>query len=104
MRLHRGTRRSTLIQWPERVDNRLDLLLYLANQAGENTSRAQLLAALVATVPLDGGRLISLLRKYRNQDEDGFVLEEAGIPPLPEGRRRPGPRGASLEQGGSPPQ
>ncbi|MEU0509151.1 hypothetical protein [Amycolatopsis sp. NPDC006125] len=97
MRLHRGRRRSTLVHWPEKVDHRLDLLLHLANQAGENTSRAQLLAALVAATPLDGARLARLLRKYRTRDEDAFTQEEEEAPPLPQGRRKPGPRGSSLE-------
>lgn len=97
MRLHRGQRRSTLVQWPEMIDSRLDLLLYLINQAGENASRAQLLAALVAAAPLDGAKLMRLLRKYRTQDEESFSQEEEGTPTLPEDRRKPGPRGTSLE-------
>ncbi|WP_027942515.1 hypothetical protein [Amycolatopsis taiwanensis] len=97
MRLHRGRRRSTLVHWPEKVDHRLDLLLYLANQAGENTSRAQLLAALVAAAPRDGAKLARLLRKYRTQDEETFTREAEEIPRLPEGPRKPGPRGSALE-------
>lgn len=100
MRLHRGKRRSTLVYWPERVDDRLDLLLYLANQAGASTSRAQLLAALVAAAPLDGLKLGRLLHKYRMHEEETFIREEEDTPPLPHGRRKPGPRGSSLEPPG----
>jgi hypothetical protein len=41
MRLYRGKRRSTLVHWPEKVDHRLDLLLHLVEQAGENGSTAR---------------------------------------------------------------
>jgi hypothetical protein len=97
MRLYRGKRRSTLVHWPEKIDHRLDLLLHLVEQAGENASRAQLLAALVAAAPRDGGKLARLLRNYRTQDEAAFTREEEEAPPLPQGRRKPGPRGPSLE-------
>lgn len=98
MRLYRGKRRSTLVHWPEKVDHRLDLLLHLVEQAGENASRAQLLAALVAAAPRDGGKLARLLRKYRLQDEATFTREEEEVPPLQRGRRKPGPRRSSPEQ------
>jgi hypothetical protein len=35
--------RKTLVHWPKLVDERLNMLLALAEQAGEQTSRSQIL-------------------------------------------------------------
>jgi len=94
VKLHRGPRRSTLVHWPESVDERLDALLGLVNDAGENASRAQLLAALVAAAPLDGAKLARQLRKYRVQDDTVFAEQQQELART-QRHRRPGPsRGA----------
>ncbi len=86
--------RNTLVRWPKLVDERLNMLLALAEEAGEQTSRAQILAALVCQAPVDGEGLGVMVRTYRrlpvNQLEQ--ELADARTP------RRPGPgrpRGSS---------
>ena len=91
--LHEGERRSTLVYWPTRVDERLDFLLSLISENGGQASRAQVLAALVAAAPLDGVKLDRQLRAYRRRDEDSFAAEHTRSPGPRGSRRRPGPRG-----------
>lgn len=83
-------RRTTSVQWPTAVDDRLDMLLRLLAVEGVPTSRAQLLAALVAAAPLDGPKLARTVNAYRKLLLDVFQ-EQAVSQPLPT-VRRPGPR------------
>jgi hypothetical protein len=53
----RSDKCKALIYWPEVVDERPDMLLALAEGAGEQTSRAQILAALVCEATTDGEAL-----------------------------------------------
>lgn len=71
-RLPESSKRTTSVNWPKAVDRRLDELHRLAREAGEQTSRAQLLAALVAHAPLDGEGLGVLVRSYRRTDCSEF--------------------------------
>lgn len=82
-------KRTTSVCWPIAVDDRLDRLHQLAREAGEQTSRAQILAALVAQAPLDGEGLGVLIRAYRRLPAAEF---EAATGPMPEVARQPGPR------------
>lgn len=90
--LHDGVRRQTLVYWPVQIDRRLELLLALIDEQGGQASRAQLLAALVATAPLDGAALSRVVVSYIAQDEERFASENAQHR-APRETRRPGPRG-----------
>jgi hypothetical protein len=62
-------KRSTLLYWPEAVDERLNTLHQLIAGAGGQASRAQILAALVMGATRDGDQLDNLVRWYRRLDE-----------------------------------
>lgn len=61
-------RRKTSVEWPVFVDERLRLLVVLAEQATRvrATSASELLAALVCDQPLDGDRLADMVIRHRN--------------------------------------
>lgn len=82
-------KRTTSVCWPIAVDDRLDRLHQLAREAGEQTSRAQILAALVAQAPLDGEGLGVMIRAYRRLPAADF---EAATGPIAKVARQPGPR------------
>lgn len=88
--LWRSRRRKTLIDWPQAVDDRLEILVRSATAGGENVSRAQLLAALVAGADASPERLADLVRAYRRTEADTFTANHArdDLPPA----RHPGPR------------
>ncbi|MER8037155.1 hypothetical protein [Streptomyces hydrogenans] len=83
-------RHVTSVSWPVEVDAKVSLLVRAAAAAGERTSRAELLAALVSTVEVDPQRLADLLHKYRRLPSDAFTADENrdDLPLV----RRPGPR------------
>ena len=83
-------RRKTLVDWPQAVDDRLEILVRAAMAAGENTSRAQVLAALVAAADTTPEALASLLRAYRRMDTADFAADHVreDLPAV----RHPGPR------------
>lgn len=89
----RGDRRKTSIEWPAGVDDRLRLLVRLAEQAGDlrATSASELLAALICDQALDGARLAAVIIAYR---EGGCeILTRAAAPEEPpQPRRRGRPR------------
>lgn len=80
------------VTWPMPVDMHLDRLLAQADAAGENTSRRELAAAIVAAAEFTDEELGKLLRRYRTikvrdlltiPDGDNVVLFK---------KSRPGPR------------
>lgn len=84
--------RQSAVAWPLPVDARLERLLDQAREAGERTSRKEIVAALVATATFTDAQLGKLLRRYR-------TLHVREILPVPEGanvvqftRKGPGPR------------
>jgi hypothetical protein len=89
-RLVDTAKRTTSVNWPEAVDRRLDRLLELAEEAGEQTSRAQILAALVCQAPLDGEGLGVQVRAYRRIAWADFDQRTGPVPPPAprRGRRR----------------
>lgn len=89
-RLFESPKRTTSVNWPESVDRRLDRLLELAEEAGEQTSRAQILATLVCQAPLDGEGLGVQVRAYRRLPAVDFDRRTGTVsPPAPRrGRRR----------------
>lgn len=85
--LWRSGKRTTLLYWPAAVDDRLDALHQLT--AGENASRAQILATLVCAVSLDGEPLGESIRAYRRLTLADFRVDQ---PAPTRVTRRPGPR------------
>ncbi|WP_221362357.1 hypothetical protein [Streptomyces beigongshangae] len=83
-------RRTTSVLWPEDVDRRLNILVRAAAAAGERTSRAELLAALVAAVDVEPEQVAALLHHYRRLPADTLASDEArdDLPAV----RTPGPR------------
>jgi hypothetical protein len=87
--------RNAGIEWPLPVHARLDELLDLATTAGENTSRKEIVAALVAGCTDDPDELSRLIRRFRTMrvaelitpgsDENVVVLAKH-----PPGRRKLG--------------
>ncbi|TKA04737.1 hypothetical protein [Actinacidiphila oryziradicis] len=76
--------------WPADVDARLNVLVRAAAAAGERTSRAELLAALVTATDIDPDRLAELLHDYRRLPADALAADEQhhDLPAV----RTPGPR------------
>ncbi|RPE37188.1 hypothetical protein [Kitasatospora cineracea] len=87
--LWQQARRNTLISWPEDVDRRLDILVRAATAAGENTSRSQILAALVTAADPDPQHLAATLRAYRLLHTDALTgdSQRDDLPSV----RNPGP-------------
>jgi hypothetical protein len=90
---HQRQRRTTSVQWPEDIDRRLNILVRAAAAAGERTSRAELLAALVAMADIQPEQLALLLHRYRGLPEGAFA-DDADRDDLPH-VRSPGPRRAA---------
>ncbi|MFF9078764.1 hypothetical protein ACF1BR_03655 [Streptomyces rubiginosohelvolus] len=86
-------RQQTSVLWPEDIDRRLNILVRTAAAAGERTSRAELLAALVAAAETDPEMLASLLHHYRRMPADALAedRERSDLPVV----RSPGPRRAA---------
>lgn len=86
--------KASAISWPFPVDRRLDQLVELANEAGANTRRYELAAAVVAAVEPDGEALLRLVIEWRKMRVRKVVLDipEAAqvvdIPRYSPGRRR----------------
>ncbi|MEU6071055.1 hypothetical protein ABZ864_43090 [Streptomyces sp. NPDC047082] len=69
-------RRTTSVLWPEDVDRRLNILVRAAAAAGERTSRAELLAALVAAVEVEPEQVAALLHQYRSLPGDALTSDQ----------------------------
>ena len=81
------------IRWPLAVGQILDLLVAAAEEAGERTSRKELLAALVATQKHDGAALGRALKRYRKMSVgDALGVEAGGQAVVQLVRHGPGPR------------
>src|ERR1700728_3551267 len=81
---------QTNVHWPAPVDQRLNELLERLSTVGEEATRSQLLAALVASAPVAGSRLAELLGQYRRLTAGKVVLQRRG--PIVLERRQPGRR------------
>lgn len=78
---------------PSPLNARLDALVSRANAAGENTSRKELLAALILGAPEAGDDLGVAVRRYRTaKSGDAVVDGEDASAFLDERAVRPGPR------------
>jgi hypothetical protein len=94
----RGDRRKTSMEWPVGVDDRLRLLVRLAEQSGDRrpTSASELLAALICDQPLDGTRLAAVISAYRQNGSGSLTASVAGE--SQQSRRRGRPRQARAAQ------
>jgi len=84
--------RSVGLSLPLPISARLDLLVALAEQAGERTSRKEVVAACILGAPDGAEELVRWLRLYRRSPAvsvytSGSRLEELELRPA-----RPGPR------------
>jgi hypothetical protein len=70
-------RRKTLVDWPEDVDTRLDVLVRAAAAAGEQTSRSQILAALVTAAEVRPALIAQLLHSYRQMPADALDADNS---------------------------
>lgn len=88
--LWRSHPRRRLVQWPESVDERLEILVRQVIAGGGDTSAAQVLGALVAFCPTDPEEISRLVKQYRQLHEEEFrsQVDPVGLPEL----RRRGPR------------
>ena len=84
--------KQAAVAWPLPVDARLDQLLARARDAGERTSRREIVAALVAMCDLNGDDLGTLLRRYRTSRLRDVVEVASDADAVPFARQRPGPR------------
>jgi hypothetical protein len=88
--------KAASVSWPFPLDRRLDQLVELANEAGANTRRNELAAALLAATQPDSEALLRLVISYRKLRVREVVLdvsESAQVIELPRyapGRRRSG--------------
>jgi hypothetical protein len=65
-------RRNTLVSWQDDVDQRVDILVRTAAAAGEQTSRSQIMAALVATTETRPEAMAALLHAYGRLASDAL--------------------------------
>ncbi|OLT30704.1 hypothetical protein BJF79_38385 [Actinomadura sp. CNU-125] len=82
-----SAKRTTSVQWPDAVDDRLQVLVALAAAEGVQVSRAQLLAALVASAPMDGVQLGEVARTYLRERPEPFTQATGSAGDLPVVRR-----------------
>ena len=87
------------ISWPLPVDMRLEGLLAQADAAGENTSRKELAAAIIASTKLTDAQLGKLLRWYRKVRVRGLLAVPDVDNVVHFTRRKPGPRSSAPPRG-----
>lgn len=80
------------VAWPMPVDMHLDRLLAQADAAGENTSRRELAAAIVASAGFTDEELGKLLRRYRTIKVRDLLTVPDGDNVVLFKKSRPGPR------------
>lgn len=84
--------KQAAVSWPLPIDMHLDRLLGRAEEAGENTSRRELAAAIIADTDLSGEQLGGLLRRYRTTRVRNLLPVPEGENVVPFRKRPPGPR------------
>jgi len=86
------------VSWPIPIDMRLDELFEQADTAGENTSRRELAAAIVARTRLTNAQLAKLLRWYRTLRVGDLLTVAEGENVVPFVKHKPGPRKTGASQ------
>ena len=84
--------KQAAVAWPLPVDMRLDRLLAQADAAGENTSRKELAAAIIASTRPTDAQLGKLLRWYRTVRVRDLLALPDGDNVVRFTKRKPGPR------------
>lgn len=84
--------KQAAVTWPLPVDARLDELLAQAEAAGENTSRRELVAAIIGSTRLTDVQLGRMLRRYRTAKVHDLILFPEGENVVPFVKHKPGPR------------
>jgi hypothetical protein len=85
--------RSVGLSLPVPIDARLDLLVELAERAGERTSRKEIVATCILGAPDGADELVRWLRVYRKSPADSVYTSGANPGDALELRpARPGPR------------
>jgi hypothetical protein len=74
-RLASSRDRQVGLRFPFAIDQRLDALLGRAVDAGERTTRRELLAAIILSIELSGDDLGALLRTYRRANVRDALLD-----------------------------
>lgn len=78
---------------PAPLNARLDALVARANDAGERTSRKEVLGALLLQAPEDARDLLNAIRRYRLANARDAAPPGENLDQFLSGRdRRPGPR------------
>jgi hypothetical protein len=90
--------KQAAVAWPLPVDARLDELLAQAEAAGENTSRKELAAAIIAFTRVTDAQLGRLLRRYRKAKVHDLVSLPEGENVVAFMKHKPGPRTSSSRQ------
>lgn len=84
--------KQAAVSWPLPVDLRLDELLAQAEAAGENTSRRELVAAIICATRVTDAQLGRLLRRYRKAMVRDVIYMPEGANVVPFTKHKPGPR------------
>jgi hypothetical protein len=87
-------RRKTSVEWPAVVDDRLRLLVSLAEEAGEvgATSASELLAALICAQPQSTAHLADTIITYRQAAHETIGTPGSSAAKVPHRPRRGRPR------------
>jgi len=84
--------RSVGLSLPLPISARIDLLVALAEQVGERTSRKEIVAACILGAPDGAEELVRWLRIYRRSPADSVYTSGSKLEDLELGSARPGPR------------
>lgn len=91
-RLDRCEPKGAAITWPIPLDNFLDTLVNLADEAGQKTSRKELAASILLHAPRDGTALAALVTAYRMAKVRDVCTPPKGKNVIAFHVKRPGPR------------
>ncbi|WP_300599505.1 hypothetical protein [uncultured Nocardioides sp.] len=92
-KLRESPQRQCAISWPLAIDLKVERMLARATETGENTSRKEIVAALVFAAELSAEELSEVVRRYRRAavgDVLGDASQSAEVVTFT--RRKPGPR------------
>lgn len=84
--------KQAAVAWPLPVDMRLEQLLAQAERAGENTTRKELAAAIIAAASPTDAQLGKMLRRYRTAKVRDLLSVPEGANVVPFVKRKPGRR------------
>lgn len=95
-RLDLCQQKNAAVSWPIPLDSLLDVLVGLADDAAQRTTRKELAAAILFAAPRNGDELAALLTRYRSaRVVDVAPGASAGESAIPFRIRRSGPRSRS---------